>query len=403
MTMKKHLPFRKVIGVEIFQRDGAVFYHFVVLEMVKGQMNIRVQETNVASWQALEVHLEKDVPMVLTLNIRGVLHKKVVGNLPAHTLAAKVLPNANVNDFYVQTVDMEGGQAVSLIRKDQLNEWTQPFLKEKYWLLDVRLGAFDVGGLLPFIRQEAILHTSTYDLEVNNQQISNFKKTKIETPQNVLLGDEYINAQLFPAIGSAFRMLMQAPINEIQSDALAEKQADFFQFQLFKTAGWAVLMVFLFLLLGNYFAFSHFSKKNQTINTQLIYQQQKLDELDSLKSAYEKQAALFKENNLTKRSKVSYYADEIGASVPNSIQLTNLNINPFQKPKRNVSLEEQQLPTFLQNEIHIKGKTTSSIGFNNWKRELQNFNWLVEIDQLQYQEVDGIGEFELVVQVKKED
>lgn len=396
---------KKIQGVEIIQHSkqaDEVSYHLVVLEIVKGQMNVLDSESDIKSWEALVERLDNKLPIALVLNARGLLHRKIEESINHQRLAASVLPNANSDDFYAQAVDIYQGKIGSVIRKEQLMEWVQPFLAAKFWLLDVRLGSFDVVQLLPFLRVENKITTSVHELIVENKQLTDFQKNKNASLANnstILLGDEYITMALLPAISAAFRVFIKAPTNEIEADFLTTQQEDFKQFRIFQIGGTAVLAVFFVALLVNFLLFSNYNTKNQELNAQLIYQSTTLNKLDTLKQEYEQQKTFFNKNNLTQRSKTSFYADRIASTLPNDIQLTTLNIYP--KIKKSGMEMEATLPEFEQNRIQIKGKTSSSIYYNDWKRSLNNLEWITNIEQIQYQEENGFGEFEVVLVISQ--
>jgi len=389
------LKYKTVNSVEVYQHQGEVYYHYSQLVMAKGQMNIEIQELAL-NWENLEAKLGKSLPLVVVLNVRGVLHKKLEEQINENQLIANVLPNANVNDFYAQSIMASDGQVVSVVRKDQLEQWLSPFLKAKLWLLDVRLGSFDAVSLLPFLREKEDFSTSTHDIILENEQLQAFKKSS-EQFEKRLLGDEYVDTRQLPNIGAAFRMMVNAPLNELGIETLTEKGKEFFQFRLFQTAGWTVLIVFFVALLANYFAFTHYIDENQTANAQLIYHQTALNKLDSLKQQIQEQSSFFNESSLTKSSKISFYADRMASTLPYDIQLVELKIHPLQKKKAN---EDDKQLSFLQNQIIIKGKVGSSLVFNDWKRQFNNLDWIKSINQTDYREEDGLGWFELEVLIK---
>lgn len=394
---KQLLKFKIVNSVEIYQDQGEIYYHYSQLSMSKGQMNIEAQELRL-TWKNVKDKLEKNIPLVLVLNIRGILHKKINGHITGNQLITNVLPNAKANDFYIQTVAAAGDQIVSLVRKDQLTKWLTPFLESNFWLLDVRLGSFDSAFLLPFIREKSNFSTSTHDIIVANDELTNFQKSSKDYEKR-LLGDEYIDTRQLTSIGSAFRIMVHAPVNELGIETIIEKNESYFQFRLFQTGGWTVLMVFLVALLANYFVFMNYTSANQTVNAQLIYHQTALNKLDSLQQQIQNQSSFLKESNLTQLSKMSFYADRLGASLPHNIQLVELNIQPLQKRKRNTS-EKQQL-TFKQDRIQLKGKASSSLVYNDWKTGLRNLNWIKTVDQIDYREEADAGWFELEITIDK--
>lgn len=387
----KLFQYKSVSSVEMYQRQGEVYYHFAALEMSKGEMNIKEQALDL-TWDALIERLSTSTPLVLVLNLRGILHKKLATGIAEKQLISNVLPNANTNDFYLQSIDAYQGQVVSIARKDQIQQWIEPFNTANLWLLEVRLGSFDGVELLPFIREKGDLSTSIHDLYIVDNALNSFKKSS-EQYEKRLLGDEYIDTRLLPSIGAAFRLLIQMPANELNIDSLTAKQEEYYQFKLFQTGGWAVLIVFFVALLANFLLFSSYNKKNQALNGQLIYHQTALDKLDSLKGQAQSQSTFFKESNLTKVSKTSFYADRIAASMPYGIQLSELNIYPRQKNKDRA----KEIYDFAPNEIIIKGEVNSSIIYNDWKRQLQNLDWTTSIQQIAYQEMDGIGFFEIAI------
>jgi len=87
------------------------------------------------------------------------------------------------------------------------------------------------------------------------------------------------------------------------------------------------------------------------------------------------------------------FSDEIGETVPQSIQLSKLIVNPLKK-----TIRKKKLIEFKNEIIEIGGFCKSSQVCNEWVQELRNLSWIKKIELVEFKfNKDNIGEFTVEV------
>ena len=99
------LKSKTAIGLEIvLLPDSAFEINVVVLKKNKSLISSEKQIKGIKDIAELTGQISNKLPLILIFSGKGIIHRKVV--LSEHdtqvTLLNKVLPNANVNDFYIQ-------------------------------------------------------------------------------------------------------------------------------------------------------------------------------------------------------------------------------------------------------------------------------------------------------------
>jgi Tfp pilus assembly protein PilN len=390
---------KQFAGVEIVQWNSTPIFHVVVLEIVKEEVVTVDKILNCRGFEELnsffeKLKNEKNIPLHLMLSQRGIIHKQVehIGNNPLE----QVLPNAKSSEFQFQIYDFVN--IISVVRQEAIEPILIAFETNNFHVLNLSLGDFGLYHLLPFINNIEEVQTAThqfiFEKTGDHFQLESFEKKDTDSESTIItLGEEQQDSRLLGAFAAAFDGLMLQTELPKAIDLLENSKVEFVQKQLFKIGGFGVLGVFMVALLINFLLFTNYTDKNRTLQMQVNLQQSTLQQLDSLKKEVEGKQAFLKDNTLNQNSKISYYADEIARTLPSDIQLTTLNLFPKQKEKRS---DKTILPRFSQ-EIIIKGKTDKSLSFNDWKKALENLDWVKSVQIIGFGEENGISVFEVML------
>ena len=186
-----------------------------------------------------------------------------------------------------------------------------------------------------------------------------------------MIGGEKLAADYLPAFAAAFQQLLPEE-NRIQlADELFHKaQDDFLQRKLFKTGVKAVLAFVLVLLLGNYFAFSHYWAKKSELDSQLQSNGGAFSEVTQLEQDVHSKRDFLSQAGLLSPAHYAYYADQLAASLPDAIRLTQLNLSPKLK------FAEEDTIGFRPGRIEVGGSCSQSVVLNNWLQQLQQQSWV---------------------------
>lgn len=386
----------KVVGIEcLIQPDSTMLFHLLILERKQDELVILKQSFDLSSFDKLKELVNENNAIHLTLNGKGILHKKIKENLQSdYQFLQSILPNAETDDFVIEQYPITDGVIGCIIRKEIFEKILLEFQQAGLWVTSVSLGSFDVKHIVPFIEGTPTqIFTSTQIIEFNGQQeLIDFSKNNNAEIQTIDLGGEKINSRGLVAYAGAFKSLMNLPT--ITLPQIDTNREEFFHQQIFKKAGVAILSLFFITLVGNAFFYYHFKDKNQEISSNLFHRQGQLNELDSLRNTLTAQEALFKATDLNQNSKASFYSDRIAASVPKGIQFSLLEIFPSQEKED--LFGEEELQKFAKDIILVKGFCKSSLTYNQWIKKLKELDWIKEVNHLDYKDVDKqLAEFEL--------
>ncbi len=397
---KSTFSMSQCVGIEITQVEDTLQYHAVLLSLEKGQVHTLSIAEHI-DFQALQDFVPSGVPAYIACSQLGVLYKTLPHQPSDATAAlAAVFPSATASDFFTTIFPTASGSIVGVMRQTALEETLATFQNANIGVTHVTLGAFHVELLQPYLTEKETILTASTTLEFEDSQliqaIPHDSTTHPEIPV-YQLGDERVSGNLLVAYAAAFNGLMvQTPMPSVPT-ILEQNQQEFRYKSWFELVGKVGLSILLIALLANFILFTNYTQANQTQSLQLAAQQHTIQQLDSLRSEVQRKRSFFQNNTLSQPSTTSRYADAIAQTLPNALQLTSLHIFPSEKQERSI---EEALPRFKNSSIAIKGTTKASFAFNTWKKELADLSWVKSVSIVQYQEVNGVGEFDVLVEVE---
>ncbi|MGH1338875.1 MAG: hypothetical protein ACRBFS_22355 [Aureispira sp.] len=391
-------------GVELVQKEGSFYYHLCVLKKEKDSAKIVLQQANIASLEELKTLVGTDMPIFLGINSKGILNRVLEGtpNSKADILAT-VFPSAQELDFHVQQVEAGQHTLISVVRQDSILKIVEQLLAADLWVVKAMIGPFwieEVLAVLPNNIQE--IQVGQQLLLIEQQHIIGCNKGKKENLSTFTIGEDHVVEELLMALSMAFLAITQPLIDGLDIALVEERQRDFYYKKLFYYTSIVALGLFFFALLGNYLLFDHYHKKQQDLTIEVGQQKSLLDQRDALAKKYQDKKDLLGDQLTLGASKSSYYADQLAATLPSTLQLTNLILFPKIEQENNYSSEEK-LPRYDHRTILVTGACQASVFYNNWKRSLEELDWVASIHNLSYQNnKEGQGVFKLKITLSDE-
>ena len=383
-------------GVEYLQKPDGLYFNLTILKKEKGVAKIIVTQNDIASIEALKTYLDDKIPVYLVINVNGMLHRKLdyIPNSKIEVLQA-VFPSANPADFLVQQTPTKDNALVSIIRKETTREIIGQLNKNQVEVIAIFAGNFVLQSLLPALGDITALSLFNFHLQVEQQKIVGFSKESypaIDLP----VGNQTVQSTELPALNMAFLGMTQNAIVPLDLEETQKNSVDFIYKRLFYFTSIAVLLLFFIALLINYFLFEQYSAKVKELQIELTQQQNLLIQRDTLAKQLEQKIAVLGNKMNIGNSKTSFYADQIAASLPSSMQLININIYPI--IETTIYDQEAKIPRYETNKIIIKGYCQASVFYNDWKRNIQSLSWVKSIQNISYQnDQNGTGIFELEI------
>lgn len=372
----KHRIFsqKRVAGIELTQiSEGAFHINCLVLESKKGKAVIADTYYNLKSLKELEGKIPKFTPAALVMNGKGLIHKKTTSTGSA--LSSEILPGVNPADFLYQYFKLPESSDIAIIRKKVVEDILSQLGSLNIYVTTLSFAFYDINFVAEYINHSGEISTTQYQLDFNNKQIRHYRLNNPEEKERLVkpeinVGTEYVKTNFIIAYSAALKMLLGGAgfQSDVPLSVLSENQKRINQRTLLRAYSLTFLSIMLLLLLLNFFIYTHYLNKYNDLASQIRFSQQQTERFDSLKKSVEsKKGFLSSLGWLNDNKLISYYADRIAATVPDSVTLSSLTINPSVLRS---SFGTKQW-SFQQDTILITGECNEPALLDRWINELQ--------------------------------
>lgn len=389
---------QSAIGVELIY-NAKDSYTLIAIELNSSKDGIEVSKrfTNI-TFEELVKENTKNLPLYISIGGKGIIHKKVKTN--EHTkeqeLLNQVLPNASLIDFYIQQSIISTHECwVSIIRKDVLDALLQKIKSLNLFSIQLYLGPFILENVIPLLSAVSLI-TTTHELIIEKDNI-----IQLDSLGAVASGDEYniegeiVNSHELIAFSSGLsHFIPSTKLIGINCVELEHTKQEFLHKNKFLVVGFSLLVFFFTVTIINMLVGNSLQTTNNELQYQINSKKQYVDELRLLNEELIIKEGFIQNSGVTKASKISFYADQIALSVPNTIRLNQLFINPLSK-----KISKAEDINFNYNVIKISGTVDRSIELNNWIKYLQGYEWTNEVNIISFiqDNLSTPGEFEISI------
>ena len=390
------------IGVELIY-NSKDSYTIIAVELTANKDGVEISKRLMdVDFATLKKDNPKNVPLYISIGGKGIIHKKV--KTGEHTnqqeLINQVLPNATLKNFYLQQSNINANEAwLSIIRKDVLDDLLEELKKRDLFGVQLYLGPFVLTNCIDLIKGTSLI-TITHELIINNNHID-----QLDSLGSVAGGEEYhiegqvVNSHELLAFGSALsHFIPNQELIPFHCDEVTILHQEYLNKNKYTVLGFSLIAFFFVVTITNMLVSNHYQSANNELQFEMNSNQQYVDELEVLKSELGIKEQFIQNSGVTKASKISYYADQIGLSVPTSIQLNQLFINPLSK-----RISKSEDIDFNYNKIKVIGTVNRSIELNNWIKVLKEYAWADEVNIISFiqDNLQTPGEFELAITIKQ--
>jgi hypothetical protein len=390
----------RAAGIEMVLQGGAFRISYVLLEKKGSKLDI-ASSGNID--EAGGIKLPAGTPVSVSISGKGIIHKKVsfTEDLDAEALLHKALPNAKINEFYIQqTQPVNGHMIVSAARRSIIDEVLAGLQKSKLNVVSCTLGPFCISSILSLMETGTLI-TGEVRVPGHTIIVEEGKPVNYATEENTgalpaEVGGEQISASILVAFAAAASYFMGQGLT-VNISSISAQAGELRQKNIFRLAS-AGLLAFLFtLLLTNYLVFDHYWQKKQSYEAQNAGNQDALKKHAKLRSEYDEKMKFLESSGLLETSRSSFYADRIGIDLPSAIHLLEMNINPREKQPA-----DEDALKFKAKEIHIQGNCRHSSELNEWIKLLKKKEWVSGVELLNYKQGKGdtYGTFSVGIKIK---
>ena len=353
----------------------------VSIKKKKGEIEIEELSGTLSGLESLSTEQAPTCPLMLCIDGKGVIHKSFE-NIEEEeaSLVGKMLPNAHPKDFYLQRIkDDDGKWWVSMSRKELIDGILKELSDSGWFIHDLVLGNFNLMTSIPALEKDNI---EALNDEENQYQLNDTAITKISAKpedgavEKFSVSGKDISTPELIAMGNALQYYVaDNRIQRAEYELIPRHTNEFFHKRLFTSAGRAVLGVFMLTLLISFLTFDHYNKKYNEVANEVRQNEVMLYELDELKNELKLKEEFISGSGFVNASHISYYADQLALTLPGSIRLQQLLINPVVKKKN-----EKEKTTFEFNQIMVSGKTTENLDLNSWIKLIKSKPWAEEVE-----------------------
>lgn len=358
-----------VAGVEItLLGNHTSIINCIILEEKKGKAVIAACYYGIPNALDLGAKLPKNTPVALVINGKGVLHKKLNTGTP--DIPASILPGLNVNELLQKRTPLIDYDDVAIIKRKTAETIVSEFIQAGVAVVSLSLGFQAAAFIGPLLNQEEAVYALQYTLVFKTNTIRSYEVHTDDTQRNLVrpeiaVGEDYIASNLLIPYAAGLH-LISAGLKEADTLGIAEinaKKEYLLHAKKLQVTGIGILSLLFVLLLANFFLYNHYAGKQNEINTQIEFSQHRNTRFDSLrKTVLQQKDFLSAAGWLKDKRLVSYFADRIGATVPDSITLTGLIIHPA----RSVASYNSKQWFFAQDTILVYGTCTDPNFLDAW-------------------------------------
>ena len=332
-------------------------------------------------------------PLAVTLTGRGVLIKKT-GRLESLTEQSlrHLFPGFKPEEFYLQHFKSAVSSFVALIRKEIADPVLLALKKQGAEILLFGLGPFVVDQVIPQLNnyQENLVfdgHKVTLDTQKDWMDYQFTPGLKAEFDLKIDI--ELIPEHFLVAYAAAFQLILNDRLEliEVESDEIKRRLIEFSAKLKFQRNGAIVLFSFFVLLLLNFLIFSFYHSANEQLAGKAGQRSNLYAGRQKLEAEVKEKEKQVKQLGWNHGEHYAYLCDQIGQTVPASILLNELSVNPL-KGNGLVSSEKNELET---GSMRITGQSASVYVINDWIYALKQKPWVKAVQLQKYATDDQKG------------
>lgn len=352
--------------------------NFLTFKRQKGEFVIE-GEGNFSELTELSKFLKRGQHLFLIVNNEHVLSKSVNGKLDNQKAIHSAFPNLNTTEFYYESYQNESDTLVSICRKEYVDKIILKYKKRKINIIGFSLGNLIGTQLLPYLDVDEI-HTSNATLTIKNKVLIDILKTEEELHKLYTINDLEVNNNSVLGLGGILSYYTNQSLTQKNFiDKINLLQNNFKQKRIFDL-GLKFGLGFIFtLLLMNFLVFSNYQDKINVLTAEIAVNENSKEKFLDLKDKVDKKKKIVDEISNSTNSKVSSYLDNIGATVPKTVLLSQVHYQPLLK-----NIKKENKIKYDKDEIFVNGFASKGGDFSKWIASLEKEEWIQTITVLNY-------------------
>jgi len=323
-------------SLQTYLKEGTVYYsleahthkdtlrwHLLELKSKKQELFITNEETY-TDLKAIPPDIKPNCPLFLVVNTAEVLTKIIPtkGATNAEAIVNSTFPNLDFDVFYYEVATTNNTSLVSICKRELIANYLRQLQELKVFPMRYALGISPITAIVNFA-EAPVLYTSSQQLSIEEKSVqkSEAQATTEASSGKVqdINGLNVRSASLlgFSSIAGHILNGKGAQVNfETEQIALQKDFSNKRKFNLLLKFGIGGILA---LLLINFFFFNHYYTGVETLKATSEVNSMNKERLVALKTEVEQKEERVNAILANANSKASFYLDEIGKGVPQSI------------------------------------------------------------------------------------
>ncbi|HTK18443.1 MAG TPA: hypothetical protein VL442_02970 [Mucilaginibacter sp.] len=400
--LEQYYRFNEVAGVHLhIHPDGGTAIQVCTVKATGNQLQIEKKITDLTSMGQLKAQLLAKSLIALNLSGKGILQKRIdkIATIDQNAFN-KILPNAKVEDFYVQNFISGEASFVSLIRKAEADRWIDALIDLQLTPLTLSLGPFAVDTIitqLNIYENEFIIGGHQVSRNEKNEWLDYQYHPSLTSSFPIKVASEKIDEKLIIPYAAAFQLVLINSIEPVQANAdrldnvLQKRLSD----QKIKVQGAIVLMAIFILLLINFVLFSWLNSSNNTLSEQVSRYTQNSSNQQELNLQVKQKEMRLKALGWDGGINKSTLIDQLASLLPTEVTLKEIAINPIEL----VNSRTQKSLVFYDRKIWITGISEKIIPVNEWIARIKTRHWIknIQLENYAFNSELNTGQFTITI------
>ena len=400
--LKKYYRINQAAGVSInIRQDGTVKISACRITANGNRLDIDKKIIDLNSIDELKNFVPAKFPIALNISGRGVLYKQInkIEKIDQDSFS-KIMPNANLDDFYVQNFISGNLSFVAIIRRSEADKWVAFLINQQFSLLMLSLG--------PFPAQHILSQLNLYDDEImfDGHKIQrdeqqdwagyNYEETAL-TPFTLKIESEKIDEELIIPYAAAFQLVLALQLELIQAfvPSLDKIFNNTLENRKIKVFAFLALSAIFVLLLFNFILFTWLGSSSEKLTDQVSRFAQNTTSIQNINEQVRKKETVLHDLGWDGGVNKSTLIDQLAALMPAEITLKQFDVNPIDVN----GSRSQRVLVFFNRRIRIVGTSDKIIPVNEWMARMKTKQWVknMQMENYAFNSELNTGQFTIIL------
>jgi Tfp pilus assembly protein PilN len=400
--LEKYYRINGAVGVGIkINPGGNAEISACSITISQNKLDFEKKITGLQNIEELSKHFPAKALLALNLSGKGILQKQIDKTEEINpTNFSKILPNAEIGDFYIQNFISGGKSFVSVIRKTEADKWINHLQVLGFTPLMLSLGPFPVQNIISQLNVyggDLVFDGHVIGRNEQSEWLSYQYDGAVSAPFPLKAESESLHEKIIVPYAAAFQLTLGAYSGAITAEVplLAAAYQETESERRLKVQGFLVLSAFFILLLVNFLVLSWLNASNARLTEQVSRSAQSTVDLQKINEQVQQKEALLKTLGYEAAVNKSVLIDQVASLLPDGVNLTEAALDPVDLN----SSRNQKAIVFFSRKIRVTGNSDKIIPVNEWIARVKTLKWVknVQLDSFTVNPDLNTGQFIIVI------